>query len=178
MINIKRAKKYCCEDISKIENYGKAIADETQTWQCHHRAEILPCGRFSILDLKQYDLYFSQPADRLIFLTQATHTSLHSKDYKKIKALHDAWRGKHHSSKTKKKMSERAKGRLMSENARRKMSEAHKGKSPSNKRSDLRAHAIDILDARKAGTSVSELAKIYNCSERLLYGIIKSLNKH
>lgn len=25
-----RTKRYCCEDISRIENYEKAIADETQ----------------------------------------------------------------------------------------------------------------------------------------------------
>ena len=36
MINVK---KFCCEDISKIENYAAAIADTTQTWECHHRME-------------------------------------------------------------------------------------------------------------------------------------------
>lgn len=77
MINIRRAKKYCCEDISKIENYDKAIADETQTWQCHHRAEILPCGRFSRKDLDKHDLLFKQPAERLVFLTEYEHKSLH-----------------------------------------------------------------------------------------------------
>ena len=30
-------KKYCCEDPSLIENYDKAIADTTQTWEIHHR---------------------------------------------------------------------------------------------------------------------------------------------
>lgn len=35
MINEKQARKYCKEDISKIKNYEKAIADTTKTWQCH-----------------------------------------------------------------------------------------------------------------------------------------------
>ena len=29
MINETQAKKYCCEDISNIENYDKAVADKT-----------------------------------------------------------------------------------------------------------------------------------------------------
>ena len=37
MINEKRAKSYCKDDISLIENYDKAIADNTQVWHCHHR---------------------------------------------------------------------------------------------------------------------------------------------
>ena len=31
MINEKLARKYCRDDLSKIENYDKAIADKTQT---------------------------------------------------------------------------------------------------------------------------------------------------
>lgn len=57
-----RTKRYCCEDISRIENYEKAIADETQIWHCHHRAEILPCGRYSQDDLKRHGLYWHVPA--------------------------------------------------------------------------------------------------------------------
>ena len=38
-------KKYCKDNISKIENYEKAIASKI-TWHCHHMAEILPCGIF------------------------------------------------------------------------------------------------------------------------------------
>lgn len=70
-------KKYCCEDISLIENYTQAIADDTQTWECHHRGEVLPCGRFNIEDLDKFGLYWKRPAAELIFLTRAEHTSLH-----------------------------------------------------------------------------------------------------
>ena len=100
MINEKYAKKYCCEDISNIENYELAINDQTQTWDCHHRGEVLPCGRFSPNDLKKFGLYLNRPASELIFLTKAEHTRLHfkgvpsgpfSEDHKK--ALSEALKG-------------------------------------------------------------------------------------
>ena len=77
MINEYCAKAYCSEDLSLIENYDKAIADTTQTWDCHHKGEILPCGRFSHNDLKKFGLYYKRPAAELIFLTKAEHTRLH-----------------------------------------------------------------------------------------------------
>lgn len=40
----KEVHKFCCEDISKIENYEKAIVDVTQTWHCHHRLECVETG--------------------------------------------------------------------------------------------------------------------------------------
>ena len=58
MINEGCAKKYCCEDLSLIENYELAINDQTQTWDCHHRGEVLSCGRFSPNDLNKFRLYF------------------------------------------------------------------------------------------------------------------------
>lgn len=79
MINEKYAKKFCCDDISLIENYDMAVTDTTQTWDCHHRGEILPCGRFSRDDLKKFGLYFNRPATELIFLTPTAHRQLHKK---------------------------------------------------------------------------------------------------
>lgn len=100
MINEKCAKNFCCEDLSLIENYELAINDTTQTWECHHRGEILPCGRYTPKDLIKFGLYYSRPASELIFLTKAEHTRLHfkgvprgqfSEDHKK--ALSDALKG-------------------------------------------------------------------------------------
>lgn len=73
-----RTMMYCCEDISRIENYALALADESQVWHCHHRAEILPCGRYSIKELKAAGLYWNRPASELILLTKADHTRLHN----------------------------------------------------------------------------------------------------
>lgn len=116
MINEKCVKKYCCEDISQIENYDLAVNDKTQMWHCHHIAEILPCGRFTMNDLKKFNLYYDRPANELIFLTPAEHHKLHYK-----------------TDETKQKMSESHKGKPCSEETRKKISESLKGHIPWNK---------------------------------------------
>ena len=78
MIHEQNSNAFCVEDISNIENYEQAINDKTQTWDCHHRAEILPCGRFSVDDLKKFGLYFNRPASELIFLQRAEHIRIHN----------------------------------------------------------------------------------------------------
>ena len=117
MINEKYAKKYCRDDLSKIENYEQAIADKTQTWDLHHRLELTLDGEFalSIAQLKMHDMYYNRPYYELIFLTHAEHRQLHMK-------------GRTVTDETRRRMSESHKGRTFSEEHRRKMSEAKKGK--------------------------------------------------
>lgn len=79
MISEGNAYSYCHEDISKIENYDKAVNDKTQVWHCHHRGEVLPCGHFYAKDLKIFGLYFNRPASELIFLTKSEHLRIHKK---------------------------------------------------------------------------------------------------
>ena len=58
-----------CTDLSKVENYDKAISDETQMWHCHHRNE-----RFYTKDeLIELGLYYNCPPCELIFLTPKEH---------------------------------------------------------------------------------------------------------
>ena len=124
MICKNTVKKFCCEDISKIENYDLAIADTTQTWDCHHRMELIATGAVvdsTRQDLIDWNIYYDRPADELIFLTKAEHRALHNKVYK-------------HSEDAKQKMSEARKGKSpwnkgksMSEEYRRTCSESHKG---------------------------------------------------
>lgn len=73
--NIKNAKKFCCEDISKIENYDKAIADN-EKWLCHHRLgiELNKSGE----ELQEIGLYYNRPASELIFLTRKEHRKIHN----------------------------------------------------------------------------------------------------
>lgn len=120
MISESRVKKYCCEDISKIENYELAINDKTQTWDCHHKAEILPCGRFATNDLMKFNLYWNRPANELIFLTHSEHIKLHKINNKN-------WLGKHHSNETKLKISSGNKNKKRSIETRRKMSKGQLG---------------------------------------------------
>lgn len=79
MINEKYAKSYCSEDISLIENYQQAIADQTKMWDIHHRRECDSEGRtlFTRKQLKDMNLYFNRPASELIFVTRSMHWKLH-----------------------------------------------------------------------------------------------------
>ena len=113
MINERQAKKYCKEELSKIENYEKAIADTTQTWDLHHRTEIW--WNCSAKDLIKNECYYNRKACELVFLTPSEHRSLHNQ-------------GKLLSEETRRKISEAHKGKLLSEEHRKKMSEAKKGK--------------------------------------------------
>lgn len=108
---------YCCEDISKIENYDKAINDKTQVWQCHHRLE----SEMTHKELKEKGLYYNRPASELIFLTRSEHVKLHHS----IKPM---------SEETKQKISKSnigkntwLKGKHLSEDHKKKISKANSG---------------------------------------------------
>ena len=126
MINEYCVKAYCSEDISLIENYALAVADTTQTWDCHHRGEVLPCGRFSRDDLNKFGLYFNRPAAELIFLTHSEHRRLHTKGIQLSeahkKAIGEAKKGIQLSEAHKKAIGEALKGVPLSEEHRAKLS--------------------------------------------------------
>ena len=79
MINEKKVKHYCSEDVSLIENYHEAIADQTKKWEIHHRRECDEKGRtlFTRTQLIEMGLYFKRPASELIFVTRSMHMKLH-----------------------------------------------------------------------------------------------------
>ena len=77
MIYEEYAKRYCCEDLSLVENYDKAVSDTENIWHCHHRRET--DEGLSYIELKNRGLYFNRPASELIFLTAHEHISLHQK---------------------------------------------------------------------------------------------------
>lgn len=122
----KRIQKYCCEDISKIENYEKAKANNFKGWHCHHRLETHTSdGERRLVDitqkeLKALDMYYDRPSSELIFLTKSEHNSLHKKGIKL-------------SEETRNKIAESLKGIKLSEEHKKKLSEAHKGHQAWNK---------------------------------------------
>ena len=85
MINEKMAKRYCSEDVSLIENYHKAIADQTKIWDTHHRRECDENGRtlFTKKQLVEMNLYYKRPASELIFVTKSMHCKLHREIHSK-----------------------------------------------------------------------------------------------
>ena len=139
MISEYQAKKYCKEELSKIENYDKAIADTTQIWDLHHRTEIWwNCSKKDLID---NECYYNRKACELIFLTHAEHTRLHNlhmSEYRRRK-MSDSMKGKNvgkfPSEETRKKLSESRKGKTPfkghhhSEEAKKKLSKVGKGKT-------------------------------------------------
>ena len=63
-----------CRNPELIENYDKAISDETQTWEVHHRKEEF----YSQKELKERNEYFDVPPEDLIFLTHKEHCKIDS----------------------------------------------------------------------------------------------------
>ena len=131
MINEKFVKNYCRDDLSKIENYDKAIADTTQTWECHHRLELTLDGdpALSNKQLKMHGMYYNRPYYELIFLTPSEHRRLHMKNMSEEtrRKMSESHKGRHLSEEARKKLSEAKKGRHLSEEHRRKISESKKG---------------------------------------------------
>lgn len=126
MVNEYNARRFCCEDISTIENYDKAITDQDRTWDCHHRLETGNNGEeISREGLIDHGLYYNRPANDLIFLTRSEHTRLHKTGKKYLLGKH---LGKHRSEECKRRISESRKGKHHSEETKRKMSESHTGK--------------------------------------------------
>jgi len=62
------------QDLEKIENYDKAVADTTQVWECHHKLEQ---AGFTASELKTLGMYFLIVPENLIFLTKEEHMKLH-----------------------------------------------------------------------------------------------------
>ena len=142
MINESTARKYCKDDISKIENYEKAVNDITQKWEIHHRTEIW--WNCTAKELIANDCYYHRKACELIFLTKAEHTRLHMKgkaftaehrqkisatmkvNHVPVNGKNNPMYGKHHSEASKAKMTDSHKGKSLSAEHRLKIAEAMK----------------------------------------------------
>lgn len=128
------AKYFCNEDFTKIENYDRAMADESQVWVLHHRLEThfsdgseRPANaRISRKELIELGMYYNRPANELIYMTKSDHSKLHGRAIRGRKKNHYIMTEEH-----KRKISEANKGRKggmkgkkMTEEAKRKISEA------------------------------------------------------
>ena len=76
MISELNAIGYCKESIENIEGYAEAVSDNSRTWVCHHRNEII-LG-MSAEELIRKHLYYERPASELIFMPPDEHTRIHN----------------------------------------------------------------------------------------------------
>ena len=141
MLNQTNAKKFCCEDISLIENYNIALNDSEQIYDVHHRLETeLNVSRQYLID---NNLYYNRPSSELIFLSHSEHASLHSKNRtftdEQRKHMSEVQRGRTFTYEHRKHMSEAQieyykihdspnKGKHHSEETKQKLSDYFKGK--------------------------------------------------
>lgn len=176
MIYADHAVMYCVEDITNIENYEKAINDNTQTYVCHHRLETHTSdGERRKVDISKEELialgmYYSRPVEELIFMTKSDHTKLHNEHRKWSKGGHklteeakrkiaEASKGRRHSEETKLKISNSNKGKhskSFSEDWKNKLSESHKGQIPWNKGKKMSEEAIKKNSDSHKGHKASE----------------------
>lgn len=126
MINERKVRKFCKEDISKIKNYEKAIADTTQTWHCHHMTETWwNCSKQDLID---NECYYNRKACELIFLTPTEHRRLHNMNMSgdtRIK-MTEAKKGENNPMYGRTGNNNPNYGSHRTEESRRKMSEARK----------------------------------------------------
>lgn len=110
---------YYCRDFTQIENYEKAVADETRVWDCHHRLETHTSdGERRLVDistkeLKALGVYYARPPEELIFMTQEEHHRLHR-------------HGKKLDEETINKRTEKQKGAKRSDETKRRLSESNR----------------------------------------------------
>lgn len=130
-------KSFCKDDISKIENYELAKADNFEGWVCHHRLELTIDNEHahSREDLKRMNMYYNRPYFELIFLKLSEHSKLHTRAQKLFKFLNTSEvRAKNaiavsKATKTQEyrdKMSKIMKGRIFTAEHHKKLSEAAK----------------------------------------------------
>ena len=142
-------------ELTKIENYDKAIADTTQTWICHHRLELTLDGEFAHLskELIRMGMYYHRPYFELIFLTESEHKSIHGKEKKGMK-----FKEEH-----RKNLSKALTGRKLSEETRKKMSEARKGEKKPPRSTEHKKKISETLKGRKLSeetrNKISEISK-------------------
>lgn len=124
----KEVLKYCCENISNIENYQEALKDD-EFWEVHHRFETHDENgnwldkRLSKKELISKGLYFNRPSSELIFMPRQKHRFLHMGRNQYAKGMNKG----NQYAKGVNIGNQYAKGNVLSEKTRKQMGESRKG---------------------------------------------------
>lgn len=100
MINEASAKQFCCEDISLIRGYERAVNDTTQVYDIHHLDGVF----YTKEQLIAMGMYYKVPAMALLFMTRSEHRKIHC-------AFNgNGLEGREVSNETRRKISDKLKG--------------------------------------------------------------------
>lgn len=161
-------KRYC-KNIENVENYEKALADNFVGWCLHHRLQTWTSDgerrlvNISADELKSLGMYYNRPAEELLFMRVEDHISLHQK------GKQGEFKGRHHSVKTKKRLSKARRGMTFSKEWCDKLSEAHKGIQRSAVARDKTSKA---LKGRHWFNNGKDNMLCYECPEGFVPGYI------
>lgn len=197
MICLETVKRFC-KEYWLIENYDQAMADETQTWHCHHRHEIdwaLPREELIAIG-RYYDVHYSE----LIFLTPEEHNRLHNinkEGYWKgkvgpNKGKEGGFKGKHHTEEAKQRISDSIKkrgghsgtnnpnyGNHHTKEAKQRISAAKTGENNPNYKYHITEEELYDLYVVQ-GFTMQEIASMYGCSFSTIWFQLKKykINKN
>lgn len=155
MINEEQAKRYCCEDISLIENYEEAV-NSGEKYDVHHKLGLW----FNKQWLIDNGFYYKQRAEMLMFMKHSEHMTLHWSDNKYTL-------GRTHSEESKQKISKAKMGHSVSEEAKQKMSDAKRGKHNTHMSKKVHQYTLDghFVSEYPSG---AEAGRKYNISGYLI----------
>lgn len=150
MINETQAKRYCCEDISHIVGYVKAL-NSPSMWHCHH---LLENRGLSQKELISKGLYYKRPANELVFMPESTHLRLHFTKLRPDSLKSEDWKRKLAVSHIGKPLSEEHKRKISngcknpSEETRQKLREVWLGRKHTEEtKQKLREIALNRSEA-------------------------------
>ena len=130
MLNETQVKRYCCEDISRIVGYVKAV-NSPDVWVCHH---LLENKGYTHKELISKHLYYGRPASELVLLPKKAHRKLHFTILRPDSLKSESWKQKLREYHTGKPLSEEHKRKIglscknPSEETRQKLSKVWLGR--------------------------------------------------
>lgn len=132
-------KKFCKDDITRIENYDIAKSEDFKGWDCHHRLELTLDNEFanSKEDLIRYNMYYNRPYFELILLRKSEHSQLHQNTYHFKQYNSKLNKDKPKSEHMKMALSNSLKGRKFTDEWRENLSKACMGRNKGKPLSEI-----------------------------------------
>lgn len=188
-MGIFNAGSYCKDPIEKIEGYERAM-NEPGRFILHHRLEDRGYTKQQLLSMH---MYYNRQASELIFISQSEYMRLRmtrrKQSHETRGKISEARKGKpckHHSEKTREKISKAKKGKSHPEETKKKISLAMKGKhfSAEHRRKISESHTKHLCPAMlqmmryEQHMTCYEIANRLGVSHQTIYNKLKTSNEN